>query len=94
MLAVSDTRSLAVFADAVVLMARAGVTRKRALIRVRDLLWRINAPIAGVVVNDVNLRLENFYTYRNGMYGYRYGYRFHSPYSDRAYGYEDKDKGE
>lgn len=96
MLAVSDTAALAVFADAVVLVARAGVTRKRALIRARDLLWRINAPIAGVVVNDVDLRLEHFYTYRYSMYGYKYGYgeRQNSPYSDRAYGYEDKDKGE
>ncbi len=95
-LAVSDTRALAVFADAVVLVARAGMTRKRALIRARDLLWRTNAFIAGVVVNDVNLRLENFYTYRYSMYSYRYGYgyRHHSPYSDRAYGYEDEDKGE
>ncbi len=94
MLAVSDTRALAVLADAVVLVARAGVTRKRALIRARDLLWRVNAPVVGVVVNDVNLRLENFYTYRYGMYSYGYGYRHHSPYSDRAYGYEDEDKEE
>lgn len=96
MLAVSDTRALAVLADAVVLVARSAMTRKRALMRTRDLLWRINAPIAGVVVNDVNLRLENFYTYRYGMYSYRYGYGYksHSPYSDRAYGYEDEDKGE
>ena len=54
-------------ADAVVLVVRAGVTRKRALISGADLLWRINAPVAGVVVNDVDLRLENFYTYRYGV---------------------------
>ncbi len=94
-LAVSDTQSLAVFADAVVLVVRTGMTRKRALIKARDLLWRINAPIAGVAMNDVNLRLENFYTYRYGLYNYRYGYgyRHNSPHSDRAYGNEDKDKG-
>ena len=39
------TQAMAVRADAVVLVARAGVTRKRALIRARDLLWRINAPV-------------------------------------------------
>jgi polysaccharide biosynthesis transport protein len=95
LLAVSDTQSLAVRADAVVLVARAGVTRKRALIRARDLLWRVNAPVAGVVVNDVDLRLENFYTYRYGAYAknYWYGYRQSPSFSDRAYGYEDDEQG-
>lgn len=74
LLAVSDTQAIAVFADTVVLVTRAGRTRKRALLRARDILLRINAPIAGVVVNDVNVRLENFYTHRYGMYGYGYGY--------------------
>jgi polysaccharide biosynthesis transport protein len=94
LLAVSDTQSLAVRADAVVLVARAGATRKRALIRARDLLWRVNAPVAGVVVNDVDLRLENFYTYRYGAYArnYWYGYKQVSSYSDRAYGYEDDEE--
>jgi capsular exopolysaccharide synthesis family protein len=97
-LAVSDTQAMAAMADTVILVARAGMTRKRALIRARDLLWRINAPIAGVVVNDVDMRLENFYTYRYGMYGYNYGYgyRYAPKGSDIAYGLEDEDeeKGE
>jgi succinoglycan biosynthesis transport protein ExoP len=95
LLAVSDTQALAVFADTVMLVARAGATRKRALIRTRDLLKRINAPIAGVVVNDVDVGMENFYTYRYGAYSYGYGYggRYGSPYSDRAYGYEKEDEG-
>jgi succinoglycan biosynthesis transport protein ExoP len=92
-LAVSDTQAISVLSDAVILVARAGTTRKRALLRARDLLLRINATIAGVVVNDVDMRLETFYTYRYGMYGYRYGHRYNSPYSDKAYGFED-DKGE
>jgi Mrp family chromosome partitioning ATPase len=96
LLAVSDTQAMAVRADAVVLVARAGVTRKRALVRVRDLLWRVNASIAGVVVNDVDMRLENFYTYRYGSNSknYWYGYRGSQESSDRAYGYEDEEKGE
>ncbi|MGA3131739.1 MAG: polysaccharide biosynthesis tyrosine autokinase [Terracidiphilus sp.] len=96
LLAVSDTQTLAVRSDAVVLVARAGVTRKRALMRARDLLWRVNAPVAGVVVNDVDLRLENFYTYRYGMYSKDYwygdGYRQGAKSSSRAYGYEDEEK--
>ena len=96
-LAVSDTQAMAALADTVILVARAGMTRKRALVRARDLLWRINAPIAGVVVNDVDMRLENFYTYRYGMYGYNYGYgyRYAPKGSDIAYGHEeDEEKGE
>jgi Mrp family chromosome partitioning ATPase len=77
LLPVSDTQALAAIADTVILVARAGATRKRALLRARDVLNRIHAPIAGVVVNDVDLRLENFYTYRYGMYGYgAYGYQY------------------
>ena len=92
-LAVSDTQAMAVLSDTVILVARAGMTRKRALLRARDLLLRINSTIAGVVVNDVDMRMETFYTYRYGMYGYRYSHRYSSPYSDKAYGYEDE-KGE
>jgi hypothetical protein len=66
------------------------------LLRARDLLWRINAPIAGVVVNDVDMRLENFYTYRYGMYGYHYGYGYPyaQPYSTTEEEPEDQEKGE
>lgn len=93
-LAVSDTQALAVMGDTVVLVVRAGVTRKRAILRARDLLWRINANIAGVVVNDVDMRLENFYTYRYGMYGYRYGYGYPyaQPYSTAPEEAQEKEK--
>ena len=95
-LAVSDTQAMASLADTVVLVVRAGFTRKRALIRARDLLWRINAPVAGVVVNDVDMRMENFYTYRYGMYGYHYGYGYPyaQPYSTKADEPGDEEKGE
>ncbi len=92
LLAVSDAQATAVLADAVVLVARAGVTRKRALLRARDILLRINATVAGVVVNDVNMRLETFYTYRYGKYGDKYGSRYGSLYSDKAYGYEEEEQ--
>jgi capsular exopolysaccharide synthesis family protein len=96
LLAVSDTQALAVLADTVILVVRAGMTRKRALVRARDLLWRINAPTAGIVVNDVDMRLENFYTYRYGMYGYQYGqkYPYAHPYSTSDDEPADKKKGE
>jgi capsular exopolysaccharide synthesis family protein len=92
LLAVSDTQSMAVFADSVILVTRARMTRRRALLRARDLLVRINAPLAGVVVNDVDVRLENFYTHHYGAYGYQYGYGRYGYTSDRAYGYEKEDE--
>jgi len=94
-LAVSDTQAIAALADAVILVARAGFTRRRALVKARDLLWKINIAITGVVVNDVDMRLENFYTYRYGMYGYKYGYgyRYGASYSDHAYGFEEEADG-
>ena len=99
LLLVSDTRSLAVLSDAVVIVARAGVTRGRALIRARDILMRVQAPLTGVVVNGVDVHMENFYTNSSyGLYGYRnYRYNYHvydDRYTDRAYGADQDEKGE
>lgn len=73
-LAVSDSLSLATQADNVIILVRSGMTRKRALLRTRDLLRRTGARISGLVVNDADLRLEHYYTYSKG-YGYGYGYK-------------------
>ena len=54
-------------------MVRAGVTRKKALLRTRELLRRVNAHLLGAVVNDVDLRKESYYNY-SGPYSYGYGY--------------------
>lgn len=74
-LAVSDTLSLAPMVDASLLLVRSGVTRKKALLRTRDQLLRIQARLLGVVVNDVDLRLENYYVYSKRYdYAYKDGY--------------------
>ncbi len=84
-LAVSDTLSLAPHMDAVFILVRSGVTRKKALSRVRDQLRRANARLLGTVVNDVDLRLENYYTYSK-RYDYNYkGY-------GAGYGVTDEEK--
>ena len=70
---VADTLALAAAADAVVLVVRSGVSRKTALLRVRDLLRRANVNIAGVVLNCVDLSLEHYYSYPT-----RYGYSYRS----------------
>lgn len=71
-LAVADSLSLGPLVDNVMILIRAGVTRKKALLRTRELLRRSAAHISGTVVNDVNLRLEHYYTYARG---YSYGYK-------------------
>jgi succinoglycan biosynthesis transport protein ExoP len=72
-LAVSDSLALAARADSVLLVVRAGVTRKKALLRTRELLRRVNAHLLGAVVNDINLRKDSYYNY-TGPYTYGYGY--------------------
>jgi capsular exopolysaccharide synthesis family protein len=51
-LTVSDSLPLASWADAVVLVARAGVTPYKALLRTKSMLRRAHAHIAGIVLND------------------------------------------
>ena len=72
-LAVSDSLAPAARADAVLLVVRAGVTRKKALVRARELLRRANASVLGAVVNDIDLRTDSYYGYSGG-YTYGYGY--------------------
>lgn len=76
-LPVADSHALAVRADAVILIARAGITRKRAVLRVKELLGRTKSRLLGIVVNDVNMRIESYYIYGGG-YGYGYNYPYKS----------------
>jgi polysaccharide biosynthesis transport protein len=73
-LPVADSHALAARADAVILIARAAVTRKKAILRVKELLSRAHSKLIGIVVNDVNLRVETYYIYGGG-YGYDYPYK-------------------
>jgi polysaccharide biosynthesis transport protein len=74
-LAVADTLSLAPQVDAALILVRSGVTRKRALVRVREQLRRASARVLGTVINDVDLRMENYYTYSKRYdYGYKNNY--------------------
>ncbi len=72
-LAVSDSLAPAARADSVLLVVRAGVTRKKALMRTREMLRRVNAHLLGAVVNDIDLRKDSYYHY-SGPYSYGYGY--------------------
>ncbi|RRA49682.1 polysaccharide biosynthesis tyrosine autokinase [Acidipila sp. EB88] len=74
-LAVADTLSIAPQVDACFILVRSGVTRKKALLRTREQMRRVNSRVQGIIVNDVDLRLENYYTYSK-----RYNYSYNSTY--------------
>src|SRR5713101_185765 len=73
-LSVTDAVVLATRADAVVLVIRSAQTTKPALRRARDILAQVNARVAGVLLNAVNLDSPDYYYYYEyqGKYGHRY----------------------
>lgn len=71
-LMVSDALGVANRADGTIMVVRARLTRKKAITRAFELLSRSRIRILGAVINDIDLNLENFYTYSRQGYGYRY----------------------
>ncbi len=73
-LSVTDAVVMSTRADAVVLVIRSGQTTKQALRRARDLLMQVNARVAGVLLNAVDLTSPDYYYYYEyqGKYGQRY----------------------
>jgi polysaccharide biosynthesis transport protein len=73
-LSVTDAVVLSTRADAVVLVIRCGQTTKPALRRAREILAQVNARVAGVLLNAVNLDSPDYYYYYEyqGKYGQRY----------------------
>ena len=67
----SDALVLSPFADAVLLVARSGKTTRQSLRRARETLTRVNAHIAGVIINDLNVDSVDYYGYY-GYYGSAY----------------------
>ncbi len=73
-LSVTDAVVVSTSADSVVLVIRSGQTTRQALRRARDLLVRVNARIAGVLLNAADLKSADYYYYYEyrGKYGDRY----------------------
>jgi polysaccharide biosynthesis transport protein len=71
-LMVSDALGVASRADNTIMVIRAGLTRRKAITRSFELLARSKIHILGAIINDIDLNIENFYTYSNRSYGYRY----------------------
>jgi succinoglycan biosynthesis transport protein ExoP len=71
-LSVTDGVILARLVDAVVLVIRHGKSNKHVIRRARDLMVRSGAPMAGLVLNAVDLNSPEYYGYY-GYSGYSYG---------------------
>jgi len=71
-LSVTDAVILGRMADSVVLVIRHGKANRNVLRRTRDLLLRSGAPLAGLVLNAVDLNSPEYYGYY-GYTGYSYG---------------------
>jgi capsular exopolysaccharide synthesis family protein len=77
-LAVTDAVVCSGIADVVVLIARSEQTGRQSLVRARDLLRKVRANIAGVVVNGLSFSSVDYRQYY-GHYGSEYQYYYHSP---------------
>ncbi|WP_420124910.1 GumC family protein [Longimicrobium sp.] len=75
---VTDAAVLGTASDTTVLVARVGITDKRALQHAATQLFHLNAPLAGVVLNDIDLSGGSYYGY---SYGYGYGYSYSTRYA-------------
>jgi len=73
-LSVTDAVVMAPCVDAVVLIIRSGHTTKQALRRARDILTQVNARIAGVLLNAVDINSPDYHYYYEyqGKYGQHY----------------------
>jgi len=71
-LSVTDGVILSRSADSVVLVVRHGKSNRNIMRRTRDLLLRSGAPMAGLVLNAVDLSSPDYYDYY-GYSGYSYG---------------------
>jgi polysaccharide biosynthesis transport protein len=73
-LSVTDAVVLSPRADATIVVIRCGQTTKQALRRARDILMQVNAHVAGVLLNAVDLSSPDYYYYYEyqGKYGHYY----------------------
>ena len=78
-LSVTDAVVLSPRADAVVLVIRSAQTTKQALRRSRELLMQVNAKVAGVLLNAVDLTSPDYYYYYEYQGKYSRYYQEHEP---------------
>jgi Mrp family chromosome partitioning ATPase len=78
-LGLADSLSIAPLADAVLLVASAGATKRGAIVHAIDQLGQVGASVVGGILNNVT------FSKRGGSYGYGYGY---------GYGYDEAPEDE
>src|SRR5712671_155139 len=83
-LSVTDAVVLSPRADAIVLVIRSGHTTKQALRRSRDILMQVNAKVAGVLLNAVDLSSPDYYYYYEYKSKYSRYYRDDAPHDDEG----------
>lgn len=79
-LSFSDARALATLSDAVILISRYGYTTRRAIARSAELLEGVQAPVLGVVLNDMDLSSPDYHYFN---YGYSWavsGHKYEQAY--------------
>ena len=76
MLPVTDAMVLSTYADATLIIVAAGRTRRAQLQRTAERFAQAQAPVIGMVLNEVSK--ENGYV---GGYGYSYGYGSNGGYA-------------
>jgi len=74
-LAVTDAPVLTTVSDIVILVMEAGRVPVKAAENMREILTRLNAHIAGIVLNDRTGKGERYSYYSRSYYGRAYGYR-------------------
>lgn len=81
LLAVADALVMTAYADGVVVVIRQGVSRRRSLARVRELLLQGDAEVLGAVFSQASPETFGRYYGGYGRYGYyRYGYGYGQTY--------------
>ena len=80
-LAVADTLVLAAKVDGLILIYRVGKTSTKVVLRTKSQLQEVNAPIKGVILNNISREVELHYSYP-------YHYRYYRKY----YGEKEKEK--
>jgi polysaccharide biosynthesis transport protein len=78
-LSVTDAVVLSSRADATILVIRSGQTTKQALRRARDILMQVNAHVAGVLLNAVDLTSPDYYYYYEYQGKYTHYYQEEAP---------------
>jgi polysaccharide biosynthesis transport protein len=85
-LSVTDAVVLSSRADATILVIRSGQTTKQALRRSRDILMQVNAHVAGVLLNAVDLTSPDYYYY------YEYQGKYTHYYQEEPLGGDEPEK--